>query len=262
MVSHSSGPGRGCVVLPEFQQRVGVTEFDSEADRANVPMSDWFKIRVDGKAGTMSSRTIAISATLMIFLAACGGGLTQEDVDAAVQAALASTSTTEGQVTTTLPSTTAVTSTSTTATTSTTQPTTTSTTVDVAAIRTQFVDVVVAGLEDATGSSGEFERVDRIAFEEGVLEIEGHLRWASKDRQANSQWLSIGFIAEFFSLLEFKDLQAVILFDGPPRIHLVTVAADGDYRYESITDWQMLKDIGNRSLSFEGWVESAQAGFR
>ena len=87
---------------------------------------------------TMNKRKVASLAALIVALAACGGGLTQADVDAAVQAALASTSTSEAQVpgtteasrttTTTAPTTTTLAPTTTTRAPTTTQPPTTTTT--------------------------------------------------------------------------------------------------------------------------------------
>ena len=47
---------------------------------------------------SLNKPKVASLAALTVALAACGGGLTQSDVDAAVQAALASTSTSEAQV--------------------------------------------------------------------------------------------------------------------------------------------------------------------
>jgi hypothetical protein len=134
--------------------------------------------------------------------------------------------------------------------------------VDVDAIRAEVLDVFVRGLEDATGNAGEFDRVDVILFDTGVLEIEGHLRWASEDRQADSQWQSIVFVATVLAG-EIEKGQARTLFDGAdPRIHMVTVSVDGDYRYESLTDWETLVAVGARSLGFEGWVEASGAGFQ
>lgn len=171
-------------------------------------------------------------------------------------------------VATVAPTTTAATTTTTTATTTTQAPTTTTqasttTAVDVDAVRADILDVVVGGLEDATGTAGEFDRVDVILFDTGVLEIEGHLLWASEDRQADSQWQSIVFVATLLAGGILEKGQAVNLFDGAdPRIHMVTVSVDGDYRYESLTDWDTLVAVGARSLGFEGWVEAAGAGFR
>ena len=100
-----------------------------------------------------------------------------------------------------------------------------------------FADVAelyLRGLEAATGTAGEFERVDVIYFDgEGTLEIEEHIRWASRDRQPDAQWGSITFIALFFGLTDEKPIG---LFGGEPLIHIVTVSTDGEYRYESTTD--------------------------
>lgn len=134
----------------------------------------------------------------------------------------------------------------------------TTTVVDVEAVRAEFLDALVRGLEHSTGTSGEFDRVDMILFNDGMLEIEGHLRWASKDAQPNSQWESITFLALFLGLLDAKPVN---LFGGEPRVHMVTVSSDGKYRYESLTDWDTLVAVDDRSVGFDGWVEAAGADF-
>ena len=127
--------------------------------------------------------------------------------------------------------------------------------------RANFVDgIVVGGLENSTGTGGEFDRVDLAFFDgEGTLEIEGHLQWASRDRQADSHWASMVFLAEVFGLFEDKPLGA---FGGEPLIHIVTVSSSGDYRYESVTNWDTLIGIFERQVGFDGWVEASGAAFR
>lgn len=171
---------------------------------------------------------------------------------------------------TTTPSTTSKTPTTTTTTTTSQAPTTTTTTrasttfttsVDLDALRAELFDLVTSALE--SGRLGEFERVDLVSFDAGSLEIEGHLRWASEDRQSDSHWASVVLLAQLFCLTDMEVGQAANLFDGrDPRVHMVTVSVDGDYRYESVTDWDTLTAIGARNVGFDGWVEATGAGFK
>jgi hypothetical protein len=100
----------------------------------------------------MNKRTVASLAALIVTLAACGGGLTQADVDAAVEAALASTSTTEAQATEATPTTTRPPTT-------TTRPPTTTTTQPSLEASDFFaeIDVLESSCFGSAGANVEFE---------------------------------------------------------------------------------------------------------
>jgi hypothetical protein len=132
--------------------------------------------------------------------------------------------------------------------------------INVDELRKDFIDAIRLALEADTGELGEFERVDVIYIDgEGTLEIEGHLVWSSKDRQPESNWESITYLSP---LTQAAPEPPVALFGGEPIIHMVTVSADGDHRYESLTDWETLTAVWDRLIGFDGWVERSDAGFR
>lgn len=174
-----------------------------------------------------------------------------------------------GDTTTTAPPTTKAAPTTTTTTTTTTAAPAATTTAapDVATVRADVIDLIIGGLKRGTGV---FERVDLVNFDgAGTLKIEGHVRWASQDRQPEASCESIGFLATIFGPMPLapKELQPWLeekptaLFGGEPMIHIVTVSANGDHRYESLTDWETLMAVDARQLDCDGWASASGAGF-
>jgi hypothetical protein len=185
-----------------------------------------------------------------------------------------SSSDSDTPATTLPPETVATTTTTTTPTTTTTAPTTTTTTVpttttttapttstepppNVDELRENAIDVIVTGFED-----WEWERVDVIYFdEEGTFVIEGQLVWASESRQENTHWESVQLLAEWVGAVEPPEA-AVWAFGGPPIVHLTTTSDDGNYRYQSWTDYESFVEIVNRRMGMDDWKEASDAGFQ
>lgn len=159
--------------------------------------------------------------------------------------------------TTTLATTTMATAAATTTTraaTTTTQATTT--TVDYETARETFRQALINDLE----TNFEFERVDLVTMDDGILSIEGHTKWASQDNQASVSWDTINYIAEV--LAGFDEVGATLLFAGTdPRVHIRTLSVDGEYPYSSMTPFALLAEIEARLLSLDGWIAAAGAGF-
>ena len=209
-------------------------------------------------------------ATVMLLAGACGG---DDDSESAADTA-APTTTTASPTTTTTASTTTTVAPATTTTTTTAAPTTaTQGEFDTEEARAGIDEFAIALLE-----GGEFDRVDLVRWDDdGTYEIEGHLLWASRDRQEDSHFASVVQVAELFDaavvgavVVTESDttFDPVVLFGvrsdsrrGDPVVSLRTVSADGDYPYSSTTDWETLMALANRQISFEEWKEAANAGF-
>ena len=108
---------------------------------------------------------------------------------------------------------------------------------------------------------GDVERVNLVRFDTGLLELELVTVWASRDRQPEVSWTVVTMLARVFAdttpgqrfnLTGTEDLS----------MRLTTYSTDGDYRYISKTDYPTMVKLNNRSISYEEWVQAANAGFR
>jgi hypothetical protein len=45
-------------------------------------------------------------------------------------------------------------------------------------------------------------------------------------------------------------------------IHITTYSANGDYRYQSDTDFDTLMKLHDKQITYEEWVVASNAGFR
>jgi hypothetical protein len=126
-------------------------------------------------------------------------------------------------------------------------------------IRSEFVQLWADYLPV---SVSDVETITTSRINNGRLEIELKTMWASEDRQANVSYEIIQALAE-------------ILVDGmPPKtaaeivgsdefiVDLVTYSTNGDYRYESTTNYDTLLKVHNKSITYDEWVATSNAGFR
>lgn len=141
--------------------------------------------------------------------------------------------------------------------TATTQPTLTATPApSVDEVREQLLDAVVSDL----ASFEEVEEVTLVRFAEGMLEIELKTVWASQDSQPDISWTVIRTFSDAFADFDKDNLELVA--GGPFVIALTTYSMNGDYRYQSVTDWDTIQKLASKSISFEEWTTAAQAGFK
>ena len=55
---------------------------------------------------------------------------------------------------------------------------------------------------------------------------------------------------------------AQLIFDGSaPRILIVSYSTSGEYKYTSITSWSTLESLNDKAISYDEWVDEADAGF-
>ena len=110
-------------------------------------------------------------------------------------------------------------------------------------------------------SFDDVESVGLIRGENGVLEIELKTAWASQDRQPDVSYQIVQLMAQILGDLETGKIFNLV--GGNSFIfHLTTYSTDGDYRYQSDTDLDTIRDIYDLAISYEEWLAASDAGFR
>jgi hypothetical protein len=120
-----------------------------------------------------------------------------------------------------------------------------------------LAEAIVSDLEGLS----DVERVNLVRWSEGHLKIELQTLWASRDRQEEVSWTVTRLLAD--PLADVSETQRLSLTGSKElTIELTTYSTNGDYRYQSETDFSTLVRIANRSISREEWIQAANAGFR
>lgn len=105
------------------------------------------------------------------------------------------------------------------------------------------------------------ERVNLVRWDTGLLEIEVNTVWASRDNQPEVSWNIVTTLADV--LTQMTEGQRMTLTGSRNlTLRLTTYSTDGDYRYVSETDFSTLVKLDSRSISYEEWIQAANAGFR
>jgi len=119
-----------------------------------------------------------------------------------------------------------------------------------------WADVIEENVSDV-------ETVTMSRINNGRLEIELRTLWASQDSQANVSYEVVQVIAQVLIGSTMPPETAAEIVGGDEfTVYLVTYSTDGDYRYESTTNYDTLAQIKNRSISHDEWVTASNAGFR
>jgi hypothetical protein len=101
-----------------------------------------------------------------------------------------------------------------------------------------------------------------VRFANNRFEIEIKTRWASQDRQPDVSYKIVQFFAAIFVDNFAADVAAKLADSDKFSLYLVTYSTDGDYRYESTTDYDTLVKLNNHVISYDEWVAASNAGFR
>jgi len=113
----------------------------------------------------------------------------------------------------------------------------------------EFSDWFIEETESIPG----VDRVDLFRVVNGVMEVELSTSVLSEDYQPRVSWDVVsafsGFVAE-----EIENDSFVL--------SLKTYSGLGEYRYQSETDYDTFLKLNNRTMSYDEWVEAANAGFR
>ena len=203
--------------------------------------------------------------TCILLLASCSAAPSADTVATLVAATVAAqqvSSTVAPQPTDTTVPATIQESTSTPEPTSTQAPIGTSTASRIELLRTNLPLVVTALLEEgAKKGINDIEKVNMVRIANGRLEIEVTTKWASQDEQP----VVTSDIVQYSltSLVNFtaKELADIVESDEF-SVYLVTYSTNGDYRYESTTNYDTLLQVKDRSISYGEWIEISNAGFR
>lgn len=144
--------------------------------------------------------------------------------------------------------------------TSTIKPTETNDINTIEEVQDEFVELVIRMLEDDVVEDIESVTLVRLN-DDGVLEIELKSRWASRDSQPDLSFTIISWFAHVFS--ELTEESYYKLANGHDFIFsLTTYSTDGDYRYKSETNVELLQKLFQKKVSYEEWVQEANAGFQ
>jgi hypothetical protein len=125
-------------------------------------------------------------------------------------------------------------------------------------LRTDFSSTVA----DAITNIEDVETINMVRIANRKLEIELRTRWASQDRQPIVSYELIQLLATGTVNNISADKAAWFVESDKFSIYLVTYSTDGDFRYESTTDWDTLEKLDNQSISYDEWVTASNAGFR
>jgi hypothetical protein len=123
-------------------------------------------------------------------------------------------------------------------------------------VRQNLLNAIMADVSKYSG----VKSVTQTRFNKGVLEIELSTKWTSQESQPDVSFAAIQALADSFATYDRDVLE--YLAEGVFKIHLTTRSSTGDYRYQSVTDWDTLKNLANRAISREEWVRAAGAAFK
>ena len=108
----------------------------------------------------------------------------------------------------------------------------------------------------------EIESVNYVRFEDnGGLELEFKTIFSSQDNQPAVSFDIVKLLSEVFAKYPESDLLSKT---GGTKFTLaiVSYSESGDYRYQSITDYETLVKLYKKSIGYEEWISLAQASFR
>lgn len=105
------------------------------------------------------------------------------------------------------------------------------------------------------------DRVSLVRFGTGFLEMEVFTAWASESRQPPVSWTIVNMLAD--ALAATTPNQRLNLTGSEDLLlRLTTYSTNAEYRYKSETDYSTMVKLNNRSISYEEWLQLANAGFR
>lgn len=108
----------------------------------------------------------------------------------------------------------------------------------------------------------DIETINLIRFNDDVLEIELKNRWSSRDLQPDISYKAIQWISTFASRWEEGDSSWRRAFPDGFSVDIQTYSATGGYPYHSYTTFKTLREVNEKKISYQEWVEASQAGFK
>jgi hypothetical protein len=137
-------------------------------------------------------------------------------------------------------------------------------TVSIEQSRSDFIFIITAALQEGIKQGVlDIESFDTVRIANGRLEIEATTKWASQDRQpVVSRDIVQYCLAVMVPGVLTAEEAAYLVGSDKFTVNLVTYSTDGDYRYESTTDYDTLVQVKNKSITYDEWVTASNAGFR
>jgi multidrug efflux pump subunit AcrB len=105
------------------------------------------------------------------------------------------------------------------------------------------------------------QQLDLINFGNNSLTIEVKTAWESRDNQSDVSYQIIQIVSYLCSHLK-QDYFEYVLGGTTPKFIITTYSKTGHYKYQSITDYDTCVQVGNKEISYSGWVSASNAGFK
>jgi hypothetical protein len=129
--------------------------------------------------------------------------------------------------------------------------------------RNDFIFIISAALQEgANRGILDIEKVDMVRIANGRLEIEVTTTWASQDNQPIVSHDIVQYTLAVLVTHYTADEAAQLVGSDMFSVYLVTYSTNGDYRYESTTNYDTLVQVKNQTISYDEWVIASNAGFR
>ncbi|KKM08430.1 hypothetical protein SY88_23870 [Clostridiales bacterium PH28_bin88] len=104
--------------------------------------------------------------------------------------------------------------------------------------------------------------INLIRIEEDIIQVELKTKRYVRDSQPDISYKVVQQIATFAGLWEKENSPLKNLFPDGFNLSLLTYSAEGNYPYDSFTNFETLLDVDKKNISYQEWVELANAGFK
>ena len=127
--------------------------------------------------------------------------------------------------------------------------------------RKEFIELTTNFLENGEGLE-EIEKINLLRFNDaGVLEIEILAVYSSQDNQPFISYKIIAWLATAWTPLP-EDYFNLISGGESFAVQITSYSSDGDYPYQSVTNYETLQLLENKEISYEEWVSASNGGFK
>jgi len=125
-------------------------------------------------------------------------------------------------------------------------------------IQADFRDAVIRYME----SIYEVGSVTLVRLQPGELVIELRTQYSARSNQPDVSFIVTRGLADAFIEGELTREKAATITGGSDfQLNLTTYSDDGDYRYHSISTWELLELLAQRAVSYGEWAAGSNAGF-
>lgn len=123
-----------------------------------------------------------------------------------------------------------------------------------------FKEGIIILLE--TMLANDIENINLARIRENVYELEIKTQWASRDYQPDVTYKIVQYFAMFAKTTLADDSDWRSRFPDGVSLSLLTYSTNGDYPYQSFTDFDTLLDVDGKNISYQEWIVAANAGFK